>query len=133
MPPELVNSPRVWILEITLTAMDLFVSLFLIFVGRMTAAMRSATVGYVTVGFGVFLIYLSTGIWKTSKWKLVTRLALYVGTFCLVLTTLVFFIAIRHETMDRQTPLPAVSLLLLLIVVLSAIHLQRSLKEIDNG
>src|SRR5436853_7185543 len=109
------------LLRIVLNATDVVTSFFLI-VGGLNATLRSATFGYLCVGFGLALLYLSTGMWTKGKWKLVTRLALYVGTSCVVVIVLLSFLLVRHQPLGKQAPLPAVLLFLLISVALSAIH-----------
>jgi hypothetical protein len=111
-------------LSVLLNAVDLLVSFFLIFGGGFIANQRSAITGYVSVGFGLVLIYLSTGMWSKGKWKLVTRLGLYVVTLCVVLVTLIVFVTVRHEPPSEQTPLPSILIFFAAIVIFSAIHLR---------
>jgi hypothetical protein len=109
-----------------LNAVDVLVGVFLIFGGRMVVAERSVWTGYTSVAVGVFIIYLSTGIWAKGKWKQVTRLVLYAVSLCIVLITLLSFVIRRHEPLSAQTPLPAISALLAATIVFSIIHLRIS-------
>jgi hypothetical protein len=116
------DSPRlrIWF-RITLSTIDLFVSIFLIFGGGMIAGIRSPTVGYVTVGFGLFLIYLSTGMWTKQKWKLIIRFVLYAGTFAvLALITAIGLVERRFSSDDVFLCLLAAGFLV--VILLSAAH-----------
>lgn len=112
------------VLGVFLNASDAVVAFFLLFGGGFIANQRTAIVGYVSVGFGIALIYLSTSVWKKGKWKLVTRLLLYVFTLCVLLTSLFYFVTVKHQQLSGQTPLPTISLFFTVITVLSFIHLK---------
>ena len=122
--PMIAPKPFRVALGVLLNAVDLLVSFFLLFGGGFVVNERSAIAGYVSVGFGLVLIYLSTGMWTKGKWKLVTRLGLYGGTLCVVLVTLVSFVVVRHEPFGKQTPLPSISVFLAATVIFSSIHLR---------
>jgi peptidoglycan biosynthesis protein MviN/MurJ (putative lipid II flippase) len=112
-------------LGVVLNVLDFLAAVFLIFGGGMIAGLHSTATGYVSIGFGLVLIYLSTGMWIGGEWKLVTRLVIYVAALCIVLVVLVILVLVRHEPLAAQSPLPIVLFLFLTNVVLSIAHLRR--------
>jgi hypothetical protein len=79
-------SPKVRIgLGVVLSTLDAVLSLVLIFGGLLLAEDRRTNEAYATgcamAGAGIFLIYLSIGLWTKSRWRAATRVVLYAGTF----------------------------------------------------
>lgn len=117
-----VASPKIRTgLGVALNGADLLVSLFLIFGGFAIADRHSLIMGCVTVSCGLFLIYLSSGMWTKQRWKLMIRFVLYAGAFAILGLITVVGLIQRHLSSD-DVFLYLVAAGFLAVVLLSAAY-----------
>jgi hypothetical protein len=82
------------VLSVFLTLADL-VTAFFSFLGGANALGRSGGVRYLTISFGVVLLYLSSGLWTKQRWKLYARLAMYGVPFCFLFVSVAVVMVVR--------------------------------------
>jgi len=108
-------------LRLFLNAADLFCGFFL-FGGGLRLIDRPFAVGYLVMAAAIFLLYLSSGVWTSSKWKLKLRLGFYglaTGFSVLSVALSVFYNRIRVEW-----PEWVAVVVLLVVFIVSAFHLR---------
>jgi hypothetical protein len=117
------TEPILFLLGIFLNTVDVIGSFFLI-VGGFNATVHSAIFGYLSVGMGVVLLYLTIGVWTKTKWKLVTRLSMYALGTSALLISFAYIVIVGRRSLGELFPVPWILLILLTTVVASLIHLR---------
>jgi hypothetical protein len=110
------------VLAVFLTICDL-VTAFFSFLGGWNMLARSGAAGYLTISFGVVLLYLSSGLWTGQRWKLYSRLAMYGVPFCALCVSAAFLMVVRAPGSGDLTVF-AVLVVSLVIIVASCAHLR---------
>lgn len=113
------------LISLLLNAVDVVFAFFLI-VGGLNATNHSPSIGYGCVAVGFGLLYLTTGMWIGGRWKLITRLVIYVAAAGVILVALVDVVFVRHEPLAAQYPVPIVLVLLVANDLLSIAHLRQT-------
>jgi hypothetical protein len=111
------------VLSVFLTICDL-VTAFFSFIGGANMLGRGPA-GYLTISFGVVLLYMSSGLWTGQRWKLYGRLAMYGVPFCAFFVSTAFLTVVRAPGSGDLTVF-AVLAVSLVIIVASWAHLRAS-------
>ena len=86
-------------LGILLNVTDLVVAFSLV-LGGWNATNSHPLTGYITMAMAPVLLYLSSGMWTTQNWKLISRLVLYGGVFLVLAVSAAVFIIRRVRFID---------------------------------
>jgi hypothetical protein len=95
--------------------------------GGWNATNISAGTGYATIAGGLVLIYLSAGLWLEQKWKVLTRLILYLAASTALI--IAFLTVYTHPRTGKFWPVPLVLSLLLVNLLVSFLHLRMTRTE----
>jgi hypothetical protein len=116
-------------LGLFLNAADLFCAFFLFLGGAQLVDRLSFPLGYVVMASALLLLYLSSGVWTSSKWKLKLRLGLY-GLATGIFVPSVLLAKSRNRI---ESPVWVAIVVILVVFIVSAFHLRLVTRSRGEG